>query len=282
VRRVVRSGATEFVYERKVQPQPKIGPWRDDLDRLLAVNATRSSRERLTLIRVFEELRGLGYEGGYDAVRRYAAGWQRERAAATAAAFVPLSFAPGEAYQFDWSHEVVLIAGVTVTVKVAQVRLCHSRMLFVRAYPRESQEMVFDAHDRAFAFFRGACTRGIYDNMKTAVDAILVGKARDYNRRFQQMCGHYLVEPVACTPLGVGEGPGREPGRHGAAALLLAAGAGAELRGAERVARRPLHRLCQSASASRGARPDDLADVRGGTAEPRALRWASGVDRRVG
>jgi transposase len=200
VRRVVRSGATEFVYERKVQPQPKIGPWRAELDRLLAVNTARSSRERLTLIRVFEELRGLGYEGGYDAVRRYAAGWQRERAAATAAAFVPLSFAPGEAYQFDWSHEVVLIAGVTVTVKVAQVRLCHSRMLFVRAYPRESQEMVFDAHDRAFAFFKGACTRGIYDNMKTAVDAILVGKARDYNRRFQQMCGHYLVEPVACTP----------------------------------------------------------------------------------
>jgi len=166
----------------------------------MAVNAARASRERLTLIRIFEELRGLGYDGGYDAVRRYAAGWQRERAAATAAAFVPLSFAPGEAYQFDWSHEVVLIAGVTVTVKVAQVRLCHSRMLFVRAYPRESQEMVFDAHDRAFAFFRGACTRGIYDNMKTAVDAILVGKVRNYNRRFQQMCGHYLVEPVACTP----------------------------------------------------------------------------------
>ena len=200
VRKILRSGATAFEYERSVQPQPKIGPWRGELDRLLAVNAARASRERLTLIRVFEELRGLGYEGGYDAVRRYAAGWQRDRAAATAAAFVPLSFAPGEAYQFDWSHEVVLIAGVTVTVKVAQVRLCHSRMLFVRAYPRESQEMVFDAHDRAFAFFKGTCTRGIYDNMKTAVDAILVGKARDYNRRFQQMCGHYLVEPVACTP----------------------------------------------------------------------------------
>jgi len=70
----------------------------------------------------------------------------------------------------------------------------------VRAYPRESQEMVFDAHDRAFAFFRGACTRGIYDNMKTAVEAILVGRDRTYNRRFLQMCSHYLVEPVACTP----------------------------------------------------------------------------------
>ena len=58
---------------------------------------------------------------------------------------MPLTFAPGEAYQFDWSHEIVLLDGVTVTVKAAHVRLCHSRMLFVRAYPRETQEMVFDA-----------------------------------------------------------------------------------------------------------------------------------------
>ena len=64
----------------------------------------------------------------------------------------------------------------------------------------ESQEMVFDAHDRAFIFFKGACQRGIYDNMKTAVDAVFIGKERQYNRRFLQMCAHYLVEPVACTP----------------------------------------------------------------------------------
>ena len=63
-------------------------------------------------------------------------------------AYVPLSFAPGEAYQFDWSHEIVVMSGVTTTLKVAHVRLCHSRMMFVRAYPRESQEMVFDADDR--------------------------------------------------------------------------------------------------------------------------------------
>jgi transposase len=200
VRKVLRSGTTEFRYERTRQPMPKLGAWQAELDRLLEENAGRTSRERLTLVRLFEALRGLGYEGGYDTVRRYARGWARSRAATPAAAFVPLSFAPGEAYQFDWSHEVVLIGGTTVTVKVAHVRLCHSRMLFVRAYPRETQEMVFDAHDRAFAFFRGACTRGIYDNMKTAVDAILVGRDRSYNRRFLQMCSHYLVDPVACTP----------------------------------------------------------------------------------
>ena len=200
VRKVLRSGATAFEYERSVQPQPKIGPWKEELDRILLANEAKSSRERLTLILIFELLRGLGYEGGYDAVRRYARSWHREHAASSSPAFVPLSFAPGEAYQFDWSHEIVVIGGVTTTVKVAHVRLCHSRMLLVRAYPRETQEMVFDAHDRAFAFFRGACTRGIYDNMKTAVDAIFVGKERGYNRSFLQMCGHYLVDPVACTP----------------------------------------------------------------------------------
>jgi hypothetical protein len=73
-------------------------------------------------------------------------------------------------------------------------------MPFVRVYFRETQELVFDAHDKAFRFYGGVCRRGIYDNMKTAVEAIFVGKARQYNRRFLQMCSHHLIEPVACTP----------------------------------------------------------------------------------
>jgi transposase len=200
VRKVIRSGKTEFRYERERQPLPKIGPWRERLDAILTANEAKPVRERLTLIRVYEDLRGSGFDGGYDAVRRYARSWRKEHGASSAEAYVPLSFAAGEAYQFDWSHEIVLLNGVTAAVKVAHVRLCHSRMLFVRAYPREAQEMVFDAHDKAFAFFKGACTRGIYDNMKTAVDAVFMGKDRQFNRRFAQMCGHYLVEPVACTP----------------------------------------------------------------------------------
>ncbi|MFO1115122.1 MAG: IS21 family transposase [Beijerinckiaceae bacterium] len=200
VRKVLRSEETSFAYEREVQPRPKLGRWTADLDRLLTANTSSSARERLTLIRLFEELRALGYEGGYDAVRRYARHWSEEHAGQTAAAFVPLSFAPGEAYQFDWSHEIVMMNGATITVKVAHMRLCHSRMFIARAYPRETQEMVFDAHERAFAFFKGACARGIYDNMKTAVDTIFVGKDRQYNRRFLQMCSHHLVDPVACTP----------------------------------------------------------------------------------
>ena len=101
VRKVIRSKATEFHYERDEQPMPRLGAWRETLDGLLATNEGKASRERLTLIRLFEALRSLGYAGGYDAVRRYARSWGRERAATTSDAFVPLSFAPGEAYQFD-------------------------------------------------------------------------------------------------------------------------------------------------------------------------------------
>ena len=77
VRKVIRTGITEFTYTRTVQPRPKLGAWLEELSRLLAINAARGRRERLTLIQIYEELRGLGYEGGYDAVRRYASVWAR-------------------------------------------------------------------------------------------------------------------------------------------------------------------------------------------------------------
>ena len=273
VRKVLRSGKTAFAYEREVQPLPKLGQWRVDLDELLVANGAKASRERLTMTRIFETLRGLGYEGGYDAVRRYARSWRREHAAVTAQAYVPLTFDPGEAYQFDWSPDVVLINGTTVTVKVAHVRLCHSRMLFVRAYPRESQEMVFDAHDRAFAFFKGACRRGIYDNMKTAVETIFVGKERAYNRRFLQMCGHYLVDPVACTPASGWE-KGQVENQVGLVrerffTPRLRVKSYDELNGwllDQCVAYAKAH------PSSRVQRPHGLAGLRGGASEPGALR----------
>ena len=113
---------------------------------------------------------------------------------------MPLSFLPGAKYQFDWSHEVVVLGGVVQTVKVAHFRLCYSRKMFVRAFPRETQEMVFEAHDRAFAMFGGVPLAGIYDNPKPIVTTVFTGKEREFNRRFLALMNHYLVEPIACTP----------------------------------------------------------------------------------
>ena len=144
-----------------------------------------------------------GFSGSYDAVRWYVARWRRERrvdAGDMSKAFIPLLFRPGEANQFDWGHEDVQIAGKPMGVKVAHTRLCWSPAPFVRAYPRETQEMVFDAHVRGFAFRGGVPTRGIYDNMKTTVTSVFTGKERVFNRRFLIMTDHYGVEPVACSP----------------------------------------------------------------------------------
>ena len=97
VRKVIRSQATAFTYDRRVQPMPKLGPWTAGLERMLETNETKSKRERLTLLRISEALEGLGYGGGYDAVRRYAKAWRWRRSASTAQTYVPLVFSPGEA-----------------------------------------------------------------------------------------------------------------------------------------------------------------------------------------
>src|SRR6266850_1965133 len=200
VRKVIRSHKTEFKYARGVQPTPKLGDWVEVLTEILEQESKLPKRERRATQRLFEELRGRGYDGAHDSVHRFVKCWRDERARVPVHAYVPMSFAPGEAYQFDWSHETITLQGLPLTVKAAHMKLSHSRMPFVRVYFRETQELVFDAHDKAFLFYGGVCRRGIYDNMKTAVEAIFVGKARRYNRRFLQMCSHHLIEPVACTP----------------------------------------------------------------------------------
>ena len=212
VRKVIRSEETAFTYERASQSQPKIGPWRDELDRLLATNAARAVRERLSLTRVFEELRALGYDGGYDAVHS-----SRGRLEA-----------PGERGCGDGVRAAQLRAGRGLPVRLEPRGRRHRRGDHDReggpcpALPqpddararlpaREPGDGVRRARPRLRPLRRrlhaghlrqrplsaiGPRTMGA----KTAVDAIFVGRERAYNRRFQQMCSHYLVEPVACTP----------------------------------------------------------------------------------
>jgi len=199
VKRALKAEGAAFEYRRRVQPKPKLGPYLGKLEAWLKAEQQLPSRERRTAQRLHEALQLEGYTGAVDGVRRYVKRFEQARRPA-AGAFIPQSFDAGEAYQFDWSHEHVELGGEEQVVKVAHLRLCHSRAFFLVAYPRESQEMVFDAHARAFAFLGGVPRRGIYDNMKPAVDAIFTGRERRYNRRFLVMCNHYLVDPTACTP----------------------------------------------------------------------------------
>jgi len=200
VKKALRADVTEFTYIRSKQPLPKLAPYEDTLQSRLKEDSLKPHREQRTMMALFEELQREGFEGRYDSVRRYVKKWRGCESASGAAAYIPQFFDPGEAYQFDWSHEMVDLGGELVKVKVAHFRLCHSRMFFCVAYHRESLEMVLDAHVRAFEFFGGSCRRGIYDNLKTVVTKVLLGKDRVFNPRFLQLASHYLIEPVACTP----------------------------------------------------------------------------------
>ena len=114
-------------------------------------------------------------------------------------AFVPLAFELGEAFQFDWSEEGLVVGGIYYRMQVSHMKLCASRAFWLVAYPSQGQEMLLDAHTRSFAALGGVARRGIYDNMKTAVDKVLKGKGRSVNARFAVMCAHYLYDPDFCN-----------------------------------------------------------------------------------
>ena len=85
-------------------------------------------------------------------------------------------------------------------MQVAHTKLSHSRAFAVRGYPLQTHEMLFDALTQAFRVLGGVPRRGIFDNMRTAVDRIGLGKARQVNARFAAMASHYLFEPDFCNP----------------------------------------------------------------------------------
>ena len=188
-------------YERNRSPSPKLGEFAGQLKQWLEEDAKLARPRRRSGRRLFEGLREVGYGGAYDSVQRYVKRWKAHHyGPKVTEAFVPLLFAAGDACQFDWSHEQVELGGALQTIKVGHFRMAYSRQMFVVAYPRETQELVLDAHNRAFEFFGGAPARLIYDNLKTVVDTVLTGKERQFNRRFLCLANHYLFEPVACTP----------------------------------------------------------------------------------
>ena len=122
----------------------------------------RPRRDRRTAVRLYDQLVLEGYTGSYSPVQRFVRDLKRA-GSGSGDAFIPLHFAAGDALQFDWSEERVVVSGVERSLKIAHFRLCHSRKPFVVAYPGEAQEMVLDAFARALSFYDGVPRRVIRD-----------------------------------------------------------------------------------------------------------------------
>ena len=200
VRKIATSGETEFKYAKREVSYPVLGPHIHHLKTILEEEAKLPPHKRQTGKKIYTVLQNEGYEGGYDAVRRYIGNWKKEQGTGLKNAYIPQQFGKGEAFQFDWSQETIELGGVMRKIEVAQFCLCYSRMKFCMAFEREELPMVMEAHIQAHNFFGGLCERGIYDNPKTIVQSIGKGKEREYNRKFLQLASHYLFEPCACTP----------------------------------------------------------------------------------
>jgi transposase len=193
----------EPAYPSRKSPS-KLDSYEETLTNWLFRESRRHRKQRRTVKRLYRDLVELGYTGSYDRVAAFARQWrqaqQDAKLQAAKHAYVPLKFAPGEAFQFDWSEDWVKINGVSTKLQIAHFKLSYSRAYFMRAYLTQSHEMLFDAHYHAFITFGGIPERGIYDNMKTAVDKVGRGKQRQVNKRFHAMVGHYLYEPEFCNP----------------------------------------------------------------------------------
>jgi hypothetical protein len=127
VRRYLRSGEVEPRHRRQQEVKPKLGPYLADLEQLLGEDAELPTSHRRSALLLFEELQRRGYQGAYDSVRRHVQAWKRERRGSQEI-FIPPSFAPGEASQFEWGEEALVLGGQTTKVSFAHVRLCHSRL----------------------------------------------------------------------------------------------------------------------------------------------------------
>jgi transposase len=185
-------------YERK-QSEGKLTAFEAALVQALRTDAHRPKHARRSGKALYAQIQAQGYRGGYSAVTDFIRAWRVESAKDPSRAFVPLSFELGEAFQFDWSEEGLLVGGVFYKMQVAHLKLCASRAFWLVAYPGQGHEMLFDAHTRSFQALGGVARRGIYDNMKTAVDKVKKGKGRIVNARFSAMCSHYLFEPDFCN-----------------------------------------------------------------------------------
>ena len=203
IRKYLRAGTVEPKFKVAERPS-KLDPFAEKLSGWLRIEASRSRKQRRTVKQMHADLVALGFDGSYGRVAAFARKWkaerQREQQTSGRGTFVPLVFAPGEAFQFDWSEDWALLGGERTKLQVAHTKLSHSRVFIVRAYLLQTHEMLFDALTQAFRVLGGVPRRGIFDNMKTAVDRIGTGKARQVNARFAAMASHYLFEPEFCNP----------------------------------------------------------------------------------
>ncbi len=104
----------------------KLDPFSEKLAGWLKTETGKSRKQRRTLQQMHADLVKLGFTGSYNCVAAFARDWradrQREQPTTGRGTFVPLSFSPGGAFQYDWCDDFAILRGEAPSFRCALLR----------------------------------------------------------------------------------------------------------------------------------------------------------------
>ncbi len=190
------------------QPYPVLGPYLTIIDQWLTDDKKHPKKQRHTAVRVFNRLRQEhDFQGSETTVRRYVREAKLRLGVGAPQVFIPSDPEAGVEAEVDWGRCMAILGGVETRLKLFCMRSKFSGKHFVRCYPCERQQALFDGHIRGFTFFDGIFPVLIYDNLTTVVQKILCGKNRILQESYDKFRGYYNFVPRFCN-----RGQGHEKG----------------------------------------------------------------------
>ncbi|MDA2931033.1 IS21 family transposase [Acidobacteria bacterium AH-259-O06] len=193
---------------RKEVPFPVMGSVAAIVEKWLRTDQEQPKKQRHTARRVYTRLvEEYGFGGAESTVRRWVRECKARLGYGAQQAVLPLDPEAAREAEVDWGTAWVKMEGALRRVKLFCMRSRFSGKSFVRAYPWERQEMFFDGHLHAFAYYGGVFPVQVMDNLSLAVRRILRGKKRIEQERFVAFRSYYTFQVRFCTP-----GEGREKG----------------------------------------------------------------------
>ena len=193
---------------RQRQAYPVLEPFMATIDGWLREDKKQPVKQRHTAQRVFQRLVAEhNFTGSASNVRKYVREAKERLGTASCKAFLPLLPELGQEAEVDWGTATVILQGQPVKAEFFCMRSKASGKPFVRLYPCERQQALFDALVRGFGFYGGIFPRLIFDNMTTAVRKVLQGKARLEQKSFTRFRAYHNFEARFCNP-----GAGHEKG----------------------------------------------------------------------
>jgi len=185
---------------RQKQSYPSLGLYIPTINQWLENDKDQPEKQRHTGTRIYNRLKNeRDYQGSISTVLRYVRIARQRIGISSRKIFIPLDPPVGQEAEVDWGRCTAILGGKKVQLKLFCIRSKFSGKHFVRCYPCERQQALFDAHIRAFSYFGGIFPVLIYDNLTTVVQKLLIGKDRICQKEYKKFKAFYNFTARFCN-----------------------------------------------------------------------------------